>query len=170
MANTLLKARGIEVGESLVEEESLDTAKRILEKAGGKLLLPVDAVIADSFDPKANRQTVPVEDIPRGWRIMDVGPASVEKFWEKLKAAKMILWNGPLGVTEMAPFAEGTNAIARMLAESDAVTIVGGGDSVAAVGKAGLTEKMSHVSTGGGAFLEFMEGTELPGVAALQDK
>jgi phosphoglycerate kinase len=167
MANTFLKAQGHEVGQSLVEEDSLDTAEEILEEAEEKLVLPVDVVIAEALDESATPHRVMVDQVPAGWRILDVGPRSVELFQEKLESAKMVLWNGPLGVFEMDPFAKGTFAIAGTLAELDAETITGGGETAAAVNQLGIAERMTHVSTGGGAFLTFMEGEELPGLAAL---
>jgi phosphoglycerate kinase len=170
MANTFLAAKGLNMQDSLVEESSLDTAKSIMEKAGDKLVLPVDAVVADKFDAEANTQVVGVDKIPAGWRMMDVGPKTLELYKQALKGAKLIVWNGPVGVFEMPKFAEGTFALAKMLAESGATTVIGGGDSASAVKKAGVAKQMTHVSTGGGASLEFLEGKELPGVAALMDK
>ncbi len=170
MANTFLAAKGYDMGDSLVETGSIDTAKAILEKAGDKILLPVDAVVADKFDAEANSMVVDVDKVPAGWRVLDIGPKSVEKFGEVLKTAKLVVWNGPMGVFEFPKFAEGTFAIARLLAELDAITVIGGGDSASAVKKAGVAKKMTHVSTGGGASLEFLEGKVLPGVAALNDK
>src|SRR5688572_11913536 len=170
MANTFLAAKGYNMQDSLVEAASIETAKSIMEKSGDKLLLPVDAVIADTFDAEANTQVVDVDKIPAGWRMMDIGPKSVEAFKDALKDAKLIVWNGPMGVFEMPKFAEGTFAIAKLLADSGATTVIGGGDSASAVKKAGVAKQMSHVSTGGGASLEFLEGKELPGVAALMDK
>jgi phosphoglycerate kinase len=170
MANTFLAAKGYAMQDSLVEAGSVDTAKAIMAKAGNKLLLPVDAVVADKFDAEANSQVVDVDKVPAGWRIMDVGPKSIEKFGVVLKAAKLVVWNGPMGVFEMPKFAEGTFAVARLLADSGATTVIGGGDSASAVKKAGVAKKMTHVSTGGGASLEFLEGKVLPGVAALNDK
>jgi phosphoglycerate kinase len=167
MANTFLKAQGHEVGQSLVEEESLDMAQEILEEAERKLVLPVDAVIAEALDESATQHRVMVDQVPVDWRILDIGPRSVELFQEKLESAKMVLWNGPLGVFEMDPFAKGTFAIAGTLAELDAETITGGGETAAAVNQLGIAERMTHVSTGGGAFLTFMEGEELSGLAAL---
>lgn len=169
MANTFLKAQGHEVGQSLVEEDSLDTAKEILEEAEEKLVLPIDVVIADAFDEDATHHAVMVDQVPAGWRILDVGPRTVELFREKLESAKMVLWNGPLGVFEMDPFAKGTFAIAGTLAELDAETITGGGETAAAVNQLGIADRMTHVSTGGGAFLTFMGGEELPGLAALSE-
>jgi phosphoglycerate kinase len=170
MANTFLAAKGYNMADSLVEAGSIELAKGLLAKSGDKLLLPVDAVIADKFDAEANSQVVDVDQVPAGWRVMDVGPKSLEKFGEVLKAAKLVVWNGPVGVFEMPKFAEGTFAIARLLAECSATTVIGGGDSASAVKKAGVAKQMTHVSTGGGASLEFLEGKELPGVAALNDK
>jgi phosphoglycerate kinase len=173
MANTFLAAKGYEMADSLVEASSIETAKGILAHSGAKLLLPIDAVIADKFDANANTQVVDVDKVPAGWRIMDVGPKTLEKFGAVLKAAKLIVWNGPVGVFEMPKFAEGTFAIAKLLAEATAAgatTVIGGGDSASAVKKAGVAKQMTHVSTGGGASLEFLEGKELPGVAALNNK
>ncbi|HTO99974.1 MAG TPA: phosphoglycerate kinase [Anaerolineales bacterium] len=170
MANTFLAARGCNMQDSLVETASVETAKSIMAKAGDKLLLPVDAVIADKFEAEANSKVVDVDNIPGGWRMMDIGPKTVEAFKAALKGSKLIVWNGPMGVFEMPKFAEGTFAIAKMLAESGATTVIGGGDSASAVKKAGVAKQMTHVSTGGGASLEFLEGKELPGVAALNDK
>jgi phosphoglycerate kinase len=170
MANTFLAATGLNMQDSLVEKESLDTAKSIMEKSGDKLILPVDAVIADKFDAEANTQTVDVDKIPPGWRMMDAGPKTLELYKQALNGAKLIVWNGPVGVFEMPKFAEGTFALARLLAASGATTVIGGGDSASAVKKAGVAKQMTHVSTGGGASLEFLEGKELPGVAALMDK
>jgi phosphoglycerate kinase len=170
MANTFLAAQGLNMQDSLVEASSLDIAKSILAKSSGKLVLPVDAIIADKFDAEANTQVVDVNKIPAGWRMMDVGPKTLELYKAKLSGAKLIVWNGPVGVFEMPKFAEGTFALARMLAESKAITVIGGGDSASAVKKAGVAKQMTHVSTGGGASLEFLEGKELPGVAALLDK
>ena len=170
MANTFLAAKGYNMQDSLVEAASIEMAKSILDKSGNKLLLPVDAVIADKFDAEAKTQVVEVDKIPPGWRMMDIGPKSVEAFKDALRGAKLIVWNGPMGVFEMPKFAEGTFAIAKILADSGATTVIGGGDSASAVKKAGVAKQMTHVSTGGGASLEFLEGKELPGVAALMDK
>ncbi len=170
MANTFLTAEGLNMQDSLVEAGSVDTAKTILAKSGSRIVLPVDAVIADKFEAEANSKTVEVDKIPAGWRMMDVGPRTLELYKETLKGAKLIVWNGPVGVFEMPKFAEGTFALARLLAESGATTVIGGGDSASAVKKAGVANKMTFVSTGGGASLEFLEGKELPGVAALLDK
>ncbi|HEY4722502.1 MAG TPA: phosphoglycerate kinase [Anaerolineae bacterium] len=170
MANTFLAAKGYNMAHSLVEAGSIETAKGILAKSGNKLLLPVDAVIADKFEAEANSQVVDADKVPAGWRIMDIGPKSIEAFSAALKGAKLVVWNGPMGVFEMPKFAEGTFAIARMLATSGATTVIGGGDSASAVKKAGVAKQMTHVSTGGGASLEFLEGKVLPGVAALNSK
>ena len=170
MANTFLAAKGLNMQDSLVEAESLETAKSLLGKLGEKLVLPVDAVIADKFDAEANTQVVDVDKIPAGWRMLDVGPKTISLYQATLNGSKLIVWNGPVGVFEMPKFAEGTFALARMLAESKATTVIGGGDSASAVKKAGVAKQMTHVSTGGGASLEFLEGKELPGVAALLDK
>ncbi|MBK6791837.1 MAG: phosphoglycerate kinase [Anaerolineales bacterium] len=170
MANTFLTAKGLNMQDSLVEAEALETAKTLLGKLGDKLVLPVDAIIADKFDAEANTQTVDVDKIPAGWRMLDVGPKTISVYKSTLDGAKLIVWNGPVGVFEMPKFAEGTFALAKLMAESKAVTVIGGGDSASAVKKAGVAKQMTHVSTGGGASLEFLEGKELPGVAALNDK
>ncbi len=170
MANTFFVAQDHEVGESLVEEDKVDLARDLLARAGAKLLLPVDVVIADDFAPDASHKTVAVDEVPAHWRILDIGPQSVEQFAEILKGAKTVVWNGPMGVFEFPAFATGTVAIAKALAGTTATTIIGGGDSAAAVEQAGLADRMTHISTGGGASLEFLEGKELPGVAALQDR
>ena len=170
MANTFLTAQGLNMQDSLVEAESIETAKTLLGKLGDKLVLPVDAIIADKFDAEANTQTVDVDKIPAGWRMLDVGPKTIDVYKKVLSDAKLVVWNGPVGVFEMPKFAEGTFALAHILAESKAITVIGGGDSASAVKKAGVAKQMTHVSTGGGASLEFLEGKELPGVAALMDK
>jgi phosphoglycerate kinase len=170
MANTFLAAQGLNMQDSLVETTSLETAKTILASAAGKLVLPVDAVIADKFEAEAASQVVDVDMIPVGWRMLDVGPKTLELYKQTLAGAKLIVWNGPVGVFEFPRFAEGTFALAKMLATSGATTVIGGGDSASAVKKAGVAKQMTHVSTGGGASLEFLEGKELPGVAALNNK
>lgn len=170
MANTFLAAKGYPMQDSLVEAASVETAKSIMSRAGSKLLLPVDAIIADKFEPGANSRFCDVDKVPAGWRVMDIGSKSIELFKTALQGAKLIVWNGPMGVFEMPKFAEGTFAIARLLASSGATTVIGGGDSASAVNKAGVAQQMTHISTGGGASLEFLEGKELPGVAALQNK
>ncbi|MCB0077962.1 MAG: phosphoglycerate kinase [Anaerolineales bacterium] len=169
MANTFFKAQGYDVADSLVEDEALPEAERLLASAGDKLVLPIDVVVADDFSNEAQRRTMAAGDIPAGWRILDIGPHTVEAYQSILADAKTVLWNGPMGVFEMSNFAKGTFAIAETLAELDATTVVGGGDSAAAVADAGLTDDLTHVSTGGGASMEFLEGKTLPGVAALDD-
>ncbi len=170
MANTFLKAQGLDVGESLVENDSLDQAANLLERGRGKLMLPVDVVVADRFDKDAQKQVVKANAVPAGWRILDIGPETVALFGQALAPAKTVVWNGPMGVFEFPQFAQGTFAIARALADIQATTIIGGGDSAAAVEQSGLADKMTHISTGGGASLEFLEGRVLPGVAALNDR
>ena len=169
MANTFLAAKGFNMQDSLVEAASIDIAKSILAKAGDRIILPVDAVIADKFEAEAQSQIVDADKIPTGWRMMDVGPKTLESYKRALSGARLVVWNGPVGVFEMPKFAEGTFALAKLLAESGATTVIGGGDSASAVKKAGVAKQMTHVSTGGGASLEFLEGKELPGVAALND-
>jgi len=170
MANTFFRAMGYETGDSLVEEDAVSTAKSLLDRAGGKLVLPVDVVIADAFDNSAQSKVVAPNEVPAGWRILDIGPKTVATFESALRSARTVTWNGPLGVFEMPTFAAGTFDVARLLAELDATTIVGGGESAAAVMRVGLADQMTHVSTGGGASLQFLEGKTLPGVAALDDK
>jgi 3-phosphoglycerate kinase len=173
MAYTFLKAMGRKVGSSLVENDKLDMARDILKKSLDEripLYLPIDHLIADKFSNDANRQVVMRGRIPDGWEGMDIGPATVELFKGVLEDAKTIVWNGPVGVFEFDNFAKGSIAIAKILAESHATTIVGGGDCVAAVHKSGVADKITHISTGGGAALELMEGKELPGITALTDK
>jgi len=171
MANTFLAAQGYAMGDSLVEEDSIATAKELLEASSGKLLLPVDLMVADAFDAKAKTKVVPAEKgVEAGWRALDIGPESLKTFQAALVNAKLVVWNGPMGVFEMEPFAVGTYKLAEAVASCGATTIIGGGDSAAAVRKAGLADKISHVSTGGGASLEFLEGKTLPGVAALADR
>ena len=173
MIFTFYKARGLSVGKSLVEEDKLELAKSLEEKAkekGVELLLPTDVVVADDFAPDANSKTVSIEEIPDGWMGLDIGPDSIKVFQDALADCKAVIWNGPMGVFEFDKFAAGTEAIANTLSEkSDAVTIIGGGDSVAAVEKVGVADKMSHISTGGGASLELLEGKTLPGIVALDD-
>ncbi|MDH7487986.1 MAG: phosphoglycerate kinase [Anaerolineae bacterium] len=171
MANTFLKAQGYDVAASLVEEDSVAVAKELLAQGEGKILLPTDVVVADAFAADAQAKVVPVGQVPAGWRILDIGPQTVKAFSEALRGAKTVVWNGPMGVFEFPRFAEGTFAIAHVLAKlPKAITIIGGGDSAAAVEQAGVAGKMSHVSTGGGASLEFLEGRTLPGVAVLADR
>jgi phosphoglycerate kinase len=170
MANTFFKAEGYPVGDSLVEDEALDTAKEVLADAGKKVRLPVDVVIADKFEAEATHKTMPTGPIPDGWRILDIGPETTEHYAKIIKEAKTVVWNGPMGVFEFPEFAKGTLGIAQAAAESDAVSIIGGGESVAAVKQSGLADQITHISTGGGASLEMLEGKTLPGLAALQDK
>lgn len=171
MANTFLAAEGYGMGKSLVEAESLEVARGLMEKGAGSIELPVDLVVASAFAADAENKVVSVEEVPAEWMALDIGPATIAHFSNRLAGAKTVVWNGPMGVFEMPTFAKGTVAIAEMLAGlNDATTIIGGGDSAAAVAQAGLEGKMTHVSTGGGASLEFLEGKELPGVAALADK
>ena len=170
MANSFLKARGLSVGDSLVEDDALDTARALLEKAGGRILLPTDVVLGDRFDAGAADKTTSVDSVPDGWRIMDIGPETVRAYEQALDGAGLVVWNGPMGVFEFPSFAAGTMDIAAAVAEVQGTTIVGGGDSVAALNQSGLAGKITHISTGGGASLEFLEGKTLPGVAALQDK
>ena len=173
MAYTFMKATGGEIGNSLCDEERLGLALELLDKAkakGVKLLLPVDNVCGKEFNNDTEQMVCESGKIPEGWEGLDIGPKTVELFSKEIKAAKTVVWNGPMGVFEMPNFAKGTLAIATAMAESDATTIIGGGDSAAAVTQMGLASKMSHISTGGGASLEFLEGKTLPGVAALNDK
>lgn len=173
MAYTFIKAQGGNIGNSLLDEEKLDYANEMIAKAkekGVKLLLPVDAVIVKEFKNDTEFKTVPVGEIPDGWEGVDIGEKTRKLFADALKTAKTVVWNGPMGVFEFENFAAGTNAIAKTLADLDAKTIIGGGDSAAAVNQLGYGDKMSHISTGGGASLEFLEGKELPGVAAVNDK
>ena len=173
MANTFLKARGYEVGDSLVEAGALPTAKEILEQAcdcGMDLMLPVDVVVADRFDAAAAHKKVPVDQVPAGWRILDIGPRTVDLFRDALQGAKLVVWNGPLGVFEFPTFAGGTKAVAQAVVDSGAFSVVGGGDSVAALQQLGLGDRVGHLSTGGGASLEFLEGRPLPGVEILLDR
>jgi phosphoglycerate kinase len=170
MANTFLAAKGYEMADSLVEAESIDTAKELMAEGGDKLVLPVDGVVADAFSADAASKIVPANGVEAGWRMLDIGPKTIELFGAKLAGAKTVVWNGPMGVFEFPAFAKGTTAVAEMVAASGATSVVGGGDSVSAIQQAGLTDKMSHISTGGGASLEMLEGKELPGLAALDDK
>lgn len=169
MSYTFKKARGFSVGKSLLEEDKVDLAKSLLEKAKGKILLPLDHKAADDFSNDANTMICDT-NIPDGWEGLDIGPKAIEQFTEAVKKAKTVVWNGPMGVFEFENFAVGTKAVAKALAETDATTIIGGGDSAAAVAQLGYADKMSHISTGGGASLEFLEGKELPGIACLDNK
>jgi phosphoglycerate kinase len=173
MACTFLKSEGLEVGQSLVEEAYVDTARQIRERASQRrlmLLLSSDVIVGDRFAADARRQQVSVKEIPADWQIMDIGEKTVEAFIQALRDCKTVLWNGPMGVIEFEPFSQGSYRLAEAIASLDATTIVGGGETVAVVERLGLEGKFSHVSTGGGAALEFLEGRELPGVAALADK
>jgi phosphoglycerate kinase len=170
MANTFLKAKNLEVGRSLVEEGSLGEAKQILDTAEDRLVLPLDAVVAKELAEDAAPKTVSINEVPQDEKILDIGPQTIDLFKNKMGSAKTVVWNGPLGAFETSPFAEGTMAIARLLPDLDAATIVGGGDTVPAIQQVGVEEKITHISTGGGAFLDFLQGKELPGVAALEDK
>ncbi|MGI6200274.1 MAG: phosphoglycerate kinase [Christensenellales bacterium] len=173
MSYTFQKALGGQIGNSLVDEDRIDFCKQMIDKAqakGVKLLLPVDNEAAQEFKNDTMRITVHSQEIPEGWEGMDIGPKTQEMFAQAIKGAKTVIWNGPMGVFEFPNFAEGTRAVARAMAEADAITIIGGGDSAAAVEQLGFADKMTHISTGGGASLEFLEGKELPGVAALNDK
>ncbi|MBD5559194.1 MAG: phosphoglycerate kinase [Clostridia bacterium] len=173
MANTFVMAEGNEVGKSLVDAEKLDLAKDLLKQAkdkGVKVMLPVDFVVAREVSADAPTEVVAVDEIPADEMALDIGPETRKQFADAVKNAKTVIWNGPMGVAEIAQFAEGTKAVAQALADTDAITIIGGGDSAAAVKQLGYADKMTHISTGGGASLEFLEGKELPGVAALNDK
>jgi phosphoglycerate kinase len=172
MACTFFKAKGLEMGRSLVEEDQLDVARSLLASAGqgSTLVLPLDAVIAADAKPGVKVQTVAIDAVPADMKVLDVGPMTVERFLQTCDGAHAIVWNGPLGVYEIPPFDRGTDALAEGLAGSDAQTIIGGGDLVAALQKQHLADRMSFVSTGGGATLEFLEGKMLPGIAALRDK
>ncbi len=170
MANTFFKAQGYPVADSLVEDDSLETAKELLSLGGQKLRLPVDVVLGDRFDAEAATKTMSVGPIPEGWRILDIGPETVKAYGKVIDAAGTVVWNGPMGVFEFPKFAVGTFGIAKAIAASKAVSIIGGGDSVAAIQESGLADKITHISTGGGASLEMLEGLDLPGVAALLDK
>jgi phosphoglycerate kinase len=170
MANTFFKAQGYEMGDSLVDDAGLELAQGLMAEGGGILVLPVDVVVADAFAADANHKVVGVDEVTAGWRVLDIGPATIAHYANRLAAAKTVVWNGPMGVFEFPAFAKGTFAIAEVLAGLDATTIIGGGDSAAAVNDAGLASKMTHISTGGGASLEYLEGKVLPGVAALDEK
>jgi phosphoglycerate kinase len=170
MANTFFKAQGYPVADSLVEDEALETAREILQVGGTRLRLPVDMVVADKFEAEAASKTMAMGPVPDGWRIMDIGPETVAAYAKTIAGAGTVVWNGPMGVFEFPKFAQGTFGVAQAVAASNAISIIGGGDSVAAVMAAGLADKITHISTGGGASLEMLEGLVLPGLAALQDK
>jgi phosphoglycerate kinase len=169
MAYTFFRAKGLPTGKSLVEEDKVELARTLLGKAAGKIHLPADHVVASAFKADAEHHDCPVTDVPEGWMGLDIGPATSLAFGEEVRRAKIVLWNGPMGVFEMKPFAQGTLAMARALADCRGTTIVGGGDSVAAVTQMGLADRIDHVSTGGGASLEFLSGDPLPGVVCLKD-
>jgi len=170
MAYTFLKAKGFEVGKSLVETTHIDLSRQLLEKAAGKIkfLLPGDHIAAERMDAEARRETVRNGAIPPDWICLDIGPETIKSFTEEIRSARTIVWNGPMGVFELKPFSQGTFAVARAVADSSAFSVIGGGDSVAAVNQAGVADKISHISTGGGASLEFLEGKNLPGIEALK--
>ena len=173
LSYTFIKAQGYEIGQSLVEEDKLDLAKSFIRKAeekGVKLYLPVDAVVASEFSKEAETKAVKIEKMPADWMGLDIGPATSELYAEVISNSKLVIWNGPMGVFEMPPFANGTKAVAEAMAKTSAYTVIGGGDSAAAVEKFEVAGQMDHISTGGGASLEFMEGKDLPGVTALTDK
>ena len=173
MTYTFLKAMGYNVGDSICELDRIDLAKETMKKAeekGVKLLFPVDTVCGKEFSNDTEIKTVDSKDIPDGWQGLDIGPESIKIFTDELRKAKTVMWNGPLGVFEFENFAKGTNAIAKVLSEIDATTVIGGGDSAAAVEKGGFADKITHISTGGGASLEFLEGKPLPGIECLENK
>ena len=170
MANTFFASQGIAMGNSLVESDALDVARELLERAGDKLVLPVDFVIGDKFAKEANREIQEVGDVPDDWMIMDIGPETLLLFSQKIAKSKTIIWNGPMGVFEFPPFSAGTFGLAKLISESKALSIIGGGDSAAAVKQAGLEGKITHISTGGGASLKMLEGASLPGLEAVLDK
>lgn len=173
MAYTFLKAQGLEIGRSLLEEDKMDLSLELIEKAKAnnvEILLPLDAVIADEIAPGVDTEIVDIDKIPADKEALDIGPKTAELYSEKIKSAKTVVWNGPMGVFEIKEFANGTNQVAKALAEADAVTIVGGGDSALAIEMANLKDEITHVSTGGGASLEFLEGKDLPGIVAIEDK
>jgi len=173
LAYTFIKAQGYSVGKSLLEEDKIELARVFIEKAkekGVQLHMPIDAVVANEFSKDAETQVVDIQNIPEDWMGLDIGPKTAEKYAEIIKNSKLIIWNGPMGVFEMDKFANGTKAVANAMAETEGYTVIGGGDSAAAVEKFGVADKMDHISTGGGASLELMEGKELPGIVALNDK
>jgi phosphoglycerate kinase len=169
MTYTFLRAKGLPTGKSLVEEDKVDLARELLSEGGAKLALPRDHVVASRFDASAETRTLPIGEIPDGWMGLDIGPATVAAYGEDIRKSKLVVWNGPMGVFEMEPFAQGTVKLAEIVASSDATSIVGGGDSVAAIDRAGVADRITHISTGGGAFLEFLAGEKLPGVEVLTD-
>ena len=170
MANTFLKAQGYELADSLVEDDVLEIAGDLLSRSDGKILLPVDLTLGDKFDADAEMTHIPVGNVPAGWRVLDIGPLTVQLFDDVIGSAGTVVWNGPMGVFEFPKFAKGTFDLAKSVANSKAISIIGGGDSVSAINQSGLSDKITHISTGGGASLEMLEGLELPGLAALDDK
>lgn len=170
MANTFFKAQGYPVGDSLVEDEAIETAREVLQKGSDRLRLPLDVVIGDRFDNEAERRVMPMGPIPDGWRILDIGPETIATFGKIISGAGTVVWNGPMGVFEFPRFSSGTFGVAKAVADSGAVSIIGGGESISAIKKSGLADKITHISTGGGASLEMLEGLVLPGLAALNDK
>lgn len=173
LAYTFIKSQGYDIGKSLLEEDKIELAKSFIDKAkknNVRFLMPIDVVIADEFSESANTKVVGLSEIPSDWQSLDIGPKTVELYKQVINDSKIVIWNGPMGVFEMDKFANGTNGIAEAMAETNATTIIGGGDSAAAIEKVGLADKMTHISTGGGASLEFIEGKDLPGVVALNDK
>lgn len=170
MTFTFLKAQGFEIGKSLLEEDQIDYAKDMLKKAGDKIILPIDVVVAKEFKNESEYKTVSCDEIPNDWMGLDIGEKTCELFINNLKDVETVIWNGPMGVFEFENFSRGTFAIAKAIADLNIISIIGGGDSVAAINKLNLADKMTHISTGGGASLEFLEGKELPGISAIQDK
>ncbi len=170
MAYTFLSAKGIKIGESIVEKDKVDLAHQLLEEGGSKLLLPCDHVVASTIDADAKSRVCPIATTPKGWMGLDIGPKTIDKYSDTIRAAKMILWNGPMGLFEIDAFATGTLKLANVIASSQTISIVGGGDSIAAVRKAGVTGHIDHISTGGGASLEFLAGKTLPGIEVLTDE
>jgi len=169
MTYTFLRAKGLPTGKSLVEEDKVDLARELLSEGRAKLALPRDHVVASRFEASAETRTLPIGEIPDGWMGLDIGPATVAAYGEDIRKSKLVVWNGPMGVFEMEPFAQGTVKLAEIVASSDATSIVGGGDSVAAIDRAGVADRITHISTGGGASLEFLAGKKLPGVEVLTD-
>jgi phosphoglycerate kinase len=170
MANTFFKAQGYPVGDSLVEDDALATARKLIKRGDNRLRLPVDIIIGDKFDAEAEQMTMSMGSIPDGWRILDIGPETLKNFGKLISEAGTVVWNGPMGVFEFPQFAKGTIGLAEIIAKSNVTSIIGGGDSVAAIKQAGLADQITHISTGGGASLEMLEGKVLPGMAALTDK
>jgi phosphoglycerate kinase len=170
MANTFFAAQGLAMGDSLVEADAVEIARELLAQGSSKLILPVDVVLGDKFDAEAEFKIAPVGDVPNGWRILDIGPATVANFKQAVQGSGTVVWNGPMGVFEFPRFANGTYGVAQAVADCGATTIIGGGDSVAAIEAAGLAGQITHISTGGGASLEMLEGLTLPGLAALIDR